>query len=118
MQLVCEQDLELLKPGAAIGIELAIEPDVVTIRPAAYGTQGTHQLVSVCGLPFVTHLSEHDEVISRTLQTEGVWEALESTLLLGVIRPGMTFVDVGANIGYYTTLLARCLGTQGSRVCL
>jgi FkbM family methyltransferase len=30
-----------------------------------------------------------------------------------LLRPGMTFVDVGANIGYYTVLASRLVGPQG-----
>ena len=30
-----------------------------------------------------------------------------------IVKPGMTFVDVGAFVGYYTLLAARLVGTQG-----
>ena len=43
----------------------------------------------------------------------GVFEPKETRLALGWLRTGMTFVDVGANVGYYTLLAARRVGHQG-----
>ena len=37
----------------------------------------------------------------------------ETRLLEQLIKPGMTVVDIGANIGYYTLLFARCVGSHG-----
>lgn len=34
-------------------------------------------------------------------------------MVKGYLKPGMTFIDVGANIGYYTALGALLVGTQG-----
>ena len=35
-------------------------------------------------------------------------------MIRNLLRPGMTFVDVGANVGYYTALAARRVGPSGS----
>jgi len=40
----------------------------------------------------------------------------ERALLRDIIRPGMTVVDVGANIGIYTAFMAKIVGEKG-RVC-
>jgi FkbM family methyltransferase len=37
----------------------------------------------------------------------GVFEPDETSLIKGVLRPGMTVVDVGANVGYYSLMAAR-----------
>lgn len=37
-----------------------------------------------------------------------------SSIIMSVLRPGMTFVDIGANIGYYTLLAASIVGPPGS----
>ena len=29
------------------------------------------------------------------------------------LKPGMTFIDVGANIGYFTVLASRLVGPEG-----
>ena len=37
----------------------------------------------------------------------------ETRILEQLIKPGMTVVDIGANIGYYSLLFARCVGPHG-----
>lgn len=53
------------------------------------------------------------ESISQTLFLYGSFEISETRLIQSVLRPGMTFVDVGANIGYYTVIGARLVGPSG-----
>lgn len=43
----------------------------------------------------------------------GSFERMESAVVRRLLRPGMTFVDVGANIGYYTALAAQLVGPTG-----
>ena len=43
----------------------------------------------------------------------GSYEEHETELFKSVIREGMTVVDLGANIGYYTLLAARLVGEKG-----
>jgi len=37
----------------------------------------------------------------------GVWEKRETEVFLSFLKPHMTFVDVGAHVGYYTLLAAK-----------
>jgi FkbM family methyltransferase len=46
----------------------------------------------------------------------GTFEPHETQLASNYLRPGMTFVDVGANVGYYTALAAMRVGGNGGRV--
>jgi len=46
----------------------------------------------------------------------GTFEPDETRLLQKHLRPGMTFVDVGANVGYYTALAAKQVAGSGGRV--
>ncbi len=41
------------------------------------------------------------------------YEPGETRLILEHVKPGMTVVDIGANIGYYTLLMARQVGPAG-----
>lgn len=41
------------------------------------------------------------------------YEPEVSCLFKQIVRQGMTFVDVGAYIGYYTLLAAKCVGIEG-----
>jgi FkbM family methyltransferase len=61
--------------------------------------------------PLLAH--RDDEVITANLIRWGVWEAQETKFLRGLLRPGDTFVDVGANIGYFSVLAAGCIGSTG-----
>jgi len=48
-----------------------------------------------------------DEVIRPFVERSGTWEPAEGQLLLSLARPGMRFLDVGANIGYFSLLMAK-----------
>jgi FkbM family methyltransferase len=43
----------------------------------------------------------------------GTFEPEDTRLVQKCLRPGMTFVDVGANVGYYTALAAQLVGSGG-----
>jgi FkbM family methyltransferase len=40
----------------------------------------------------------------------GCYEQRETSRILSHLRPGMTFVDVGANVGYYTAMASSIVG--------
>lgn len=62
-------------------------------------------------------LNPKDPVVSGAL-TLGVYERAETAFFCSVCREGMTFLDVGANIGYYTALASARVGAQGKIVAL
>lgn len=64
------------------------------------------------GLVMQLHASG-DQIISAKLHKERCWEAYETALTLQHLRPGDTYVDVGANIGYYTLVAAQRVGLEG-----
>jgi FkbM family methyltransferase len=53
------------------------------------------------------------EMMNKALFLYGSFEISETRLLQALLRPGMTVLDVGANIGYYTLLAARAVGPTG-----
>lgn len=55
----------------------------------------------------------NDNVISTWLFLYGQWEPYETELMSKLLCPGMTFVDVGAHIGYYSLLAAHVVGHSG-----
>lgn len=56
-----------------------------------------------------------DEVITPALRRDGTWEPEHAEAVRAHLRPGMTVVDVGANIGY-TALVAAHAVAPGGRV--
>ncbi len=54
-----------------------------------------------------------DAGISRELAAYRVHEPLATHLLQQILKPGMTAVDVGSNIGYYALLESRLVGPTG-----
>jgi len=54
-----------------------------------------------------------DPHVARALKQEGVWEPLETQVIRDILRPGDTAVDVGTHLGYYTMVMARCVGPRG-----
>lgn len=57
-------------------------------------------------------LNKDDAVVSRDV-ARGAYEPFETALFEALVAPGSVCVDVGANIGYYTLLMAQRAGAQG-----
>ena len=53
------------------------------------------------------------DTISREVCFTGRYEPQETALVRSILRPGMSFVDVGANWGYFTLLAASLVGSNG-----
>ena len=58
-------------------------------------------------------LDEHDEWITPTLTATSGWEPGQTALLGDRLEPGMTVIDGGAHVGYFTCLAARLVGPRG-----
>ncbi|WP_405778393.1 FkbM family methyltransferase [Streptomyces sp. NBC_00859] len=58
------------------------------------------------------------DLIQRYLYMFGVWEPNMTHWLRSRLRPGDTFVDVGANIGYFSVLASRLVGGDGQVVAV
>ena len=54
-----------------------------------------------------------DRLVALSLHRLGLMGAAERRLLEQRVRPGMRIVDIGANIGIYSLLLARLAGARG-----
>jgi FkbM family methyltransferase len=62
--------------------------------------------------PFALEVLPRD-MIGHCLYVYGVWDLRSTRLLQWFLRPEMTVLDVGANIGYFTLLAAHLVGPGG-----
>ncbi|HXQ58794.1 MAG TPA: FkbM family methyltransferase [Acidimicrobiales bacterium] len=54
-----------------------------------------------------------DAMVSPWLVLDGLWESHVTDWMQHTLQPGQVFVDVGANIGYFTLLGAMLVGPEG-----
>jgi FkbM family methyltransferase len=57
--------------------------------------------------------SSHDLSLTPELVAHGVYEPPFTNYLLRTLKPGQTVIDIGANIGMYTILMASYVGVEG-----
>ncbi len=74
--------------------------------------------VTLCIPGMQTHLHMYvhgpeDKHVSRKIREQGLWEPFETSLIMSRLQAGNVFVDVGANIGYFTIIAASLVGEQG-----
>ena len=53
------------------------------------------------------------DVIERTLLTTNEWDPIVEKAIRACVQPGDTFLDVGANIGYFSLLASDLVGDTG-----
>jgi FkbM family methyltransferase len=58
-------------------------------------------------------VNARDESLALNLIAEGFWEIWISCLIVRAVQPGMVCIDAGANIGYYTVMMAEQAGLTG-----
>ncbi len=58
------------------------------------------------------------DMVQQYLYYFGLWEPDLTNWISGQLRPGDTFVDVGANIGYYSLLASALVGKTGAVVAI
>jgi FkbM family methyltransferase len=61
---------------------------------------------------------ETTEILQQYLYYFGLWEPSVTRCVARTLQPGDVFVDVGANVGYYTLLAAQCVGRAGRVVAV
>lgn len=87
----------------------AVCQHLLATAPGAGTGAGTIQVDAV-GLKF--WIDPTDRFIGSEV-ARGAYEPHLTPAILAELTPGATFVDVGANIGWYSVLAARAVGAQG-----
>lgn len=100
-------DIRALKAETRLDSEAAIR----ALCHSAY--LGDHTaLCRVLGI-YKMFVDTHDIGIAPHLMLEGYWEMWVTEAMIGLVREGMVVADVGANIGYFTLLMADLVGAKG-----
>lgn len=81
-------------------------------RPYCYLGQSWGLTWLASGQPFFVKTDEKE--ISPWIILGGTWETYIDSILTAYIEPGMTILDVGANIGYYTIRFGSLVGESGT----
>lgn len=63
-------------------------------------------------------MCEPKDIVQATIAHFGVWEPEISSVMEQVVRPGDVVVDMGANVGYYSLLMSKLVGTSGQVVAI
>ena len=73
---------------------------------------GTDSLTRVLGR-YKMYVDTTDVWISSHLLLDGFWEIWVTEAIAALVKPGMVVADVGANLGYFTLLMAELVGPTG-----
>ena len=92
------------------------------LNPTSYGRKRLESFaVLIAGLPrngiykvgkHVTMRLDIDDILERHLFF-GSFEYIQKKIIIGFLHPGGTFLDIGANLGYYSLLASEKLGPSG-----
>lgn len=59
------------------------------------------------------YVDTRDTIVTPHLLLDGEWEKWVTDMIWRYLKPGDTFVDVGAHVGWYTLLAAERVGPKG-----
>ncbi len=74
---------------------------------------GNNVVLSKIASGKLMYLSADDLSLTPHLITSGRWERRITILLSRILRQGMSFVDAGANFGYFSLMAAEFVGPEG-----
>ena len=88
---------------------------VKKVLPKKTGLENRLDIPGLDGRLLLRTHGQADSCISQQIQSHGIWEPYETALLIDHLKAGDVFLDIGANIGYYT-LLASAVVKRGGVV--
>jgi len=101
---------------AAFSVAKAIASHIPGGRQLAWSvyelvTREPERWMTVHGVSLLTNI--HDRGIGTQLFLQGGYASARVSEIRGLVREGDTVIDIGANIGYFTVLLANLVGPKG-----
>jgi FkbM family methyltransferase len=89
----------------------AVMPDPVTIHQIL--PPGCFNEIAICRHGPMLY-NRHDQYVGASLRKYGEFSPGESEVFRALLAPGMTVVEVGANVGAHTVELSRLVGPGGA----
>jgi len=80
-------------------------------RQAVY--LGDHKVLTRTAQGHKIVLDTRDQSLFPHIALDGEWESWVTDVLVKNLRPGMTVVDAGANVGYFTLIACNAVGREG-----
>jgi len=74
---------------------------------------GNNKGILKTNLGLKLYVDSSEKSITPHLITDSQWEPNITKFITSVLKPGMNVVEIGANIGYYSTIIAAKIGPQG-----
>src|ERR1700722_361196 len=112
----------------SLGLEdLARRLDDIEARLSAIGTDrypngpvylGDHTALVATRWGAKMLVDTRDAMVTPWLVLDGLWESHATGWLQQALGPGQVFVDVGANVGYFTLLAGSLVGPTGTVVAV
>lgn len=62
---------------------------------------------------FNIFINPNDKSVCREIWMNSAYEPFETGLIKNLVKEGMTVVDAGGNIGYYTLIMSKLVGKNG-----
>ena len=109
-ELLPEPIKRLVRPVVARGRHLQVRATGLATRRARAAKSTDDTVLTAVG-PLA--VDPDDALVTPELRRQGYWEPEVHRALERALFPGATFVDVGANVGYFTVLGSRLVGPEG-----
>lgn len=112
------READAVLPGGILSLAELRDPDRYRAERACRAAAqvaylGDHTVLSRVLGRYKVYLDTRDRGFAAHLMLDGYWEMWLTQFIARLVEPGMTVVDVGANFGYYSLLMADLIGPAG-----
>jgi FkbM family methyltransferase len=83
------------------------------IPPRPYFYLGGNWALTQLSTGHLFYVNTDDRQITPWIISGGTWENFVDDIIWEYVRPGMTVIDIGANLGYYTIKMGAKVGPSG-----
>jgi FkbM family methyltransferase len=85
----------------------------IAVAPQKYFYLGPDLALTRLDAGPMLYVDPLDEHVSANIIVHGYWEAWVHNVVMALLLPGSRVIEVGANVGYYTTTMAQKVGVNG-----